>query len=86
MTDIVYSECVSVVELAQQCSAAEDPVLDWLVRGELNGEHIVCGVTGGGQDATPSTGLVEWTHIGTSIFDILLFSCVCGMCERVCVV
>ena len=79
MTDIGYGERGSIVQLAQQCGAAEDPVFDRLVCGELDREHVVRGVSRGGQDATPSTGLVEWTHIGTSIFDILPLSCGCGV-------
>ena len=34
-----YSERGSIIQLAQQCGAAEDPVLDRLVRGEFNWEQ-----------------------------------------------
>lgn len=72
-----------VIQLTQQCGASQHPVLDWLVCWQFEWENIVCGVSGSGQYTSPRTRLVQWTHIRSSIFDILLLSCVC-VCMCVC--
>ena len=61
-----------VIKLTEKCHAPKNPVLDRLVSGQFEGQDIVCGVASGGEDTTPCTGLVERTHILTSILNILL--------------
>lgn len=53
----------SVIELAQGGNSTVDPVALRLVGGELDGEHIVGGVTRGGEDTSTCTGLVDWSCI-----------------------
>ena len=64
-----------VIQLAQQGSATQDPVLDWLVGGQFDGQDVVGGVSSGGEDPPASTGLVERADIGPSLSDVLLLGC-----------
>lgn len=62
----------SVIQLTEKCRAMEDPVLHREVGRELDGQHVVCGVAGGGEDSSTSTRLVQRTNVGSSVFDVLL--------------
>ena len=64
-----------VIQLEQLGSATQDPVYDWLVGGQFDGQDIVGGVSSGGEDSPASTGLVEWADIGSSLMDVLLLGC-----------
>ncbi len=63
----------SVIELTQQCSCTKDPVLDWLLCGQFDGQDIVGGMTRGGQSPAPSARLVQRGNIRASLLDILFF-------------
>ena len=65
-----------VIQLAQHGSATQDPILDWLVGGQFDGQDIVGGVSSGGEDSLRALhGLVEWADIAPSLSDVLLLGC-----------
>ncbi len=47
-----FKKFLSIVKLAEQSCASEDPVFDRLVRGEMYGQHIVSRVSGSGECPT----------------------------------
>ncbi|XDV47962.1 hypothetical protein PO909_017497 [Leuciscus waleckii] len=57
----------SVVELAQAGDAAVDPVFLRLVRGQLDGQNVVGGVTSGGKSPAPGAGLVHGTDVNALV-------------------
>ena len=64
-----------VIQLAQQGSATQDPILDWLLGGQFDGQDVVGGVSSGGEDAPVSTGLAELADTAHSLSDVLLLCC-----------
>lgn len=52
-----------IVQLTECCHAPVDPVGLWLVRRQLNHQHKVGGVAGGGQDTAASSRLVDWAQV-----------------------
>lgn len=63
-----YVKCPqSVIQLAQQGYTSLDPVLDWLVCVEPQGNDKVGGMPRGGQDPFALTGLVEWANVGIGL-------------------
>lgn len=73
--DVVKSVCPqSVIQLAQQGYTSLDPVLDWLVRVELQSNDEVRGMPGSGQDPFALTCLVEWANIGIRLLYVRFYS------------
>lgn len=53
--------------MAEAGDAAVGPVFLRLVRGQLDGQHVVCGVTGGGKSPTPGAGLVHGADVNALV-------------------
>lgn len=52
-----------VVELAEGSHSSVDPVCLGFVGWDLHGQHVVGGMPCGGERASSSTGLVDWSGI-----------------------
>ena len=63
LTELIVELTDLIVELTECCHAPVDPMGLWLVRRQLNHQHKVGGVAGGGQDTTASRRLVDWAQV-----------------------
>jgi len=57
------TQCLLVIKLTEQSGAALDPMLDWLVAVEKNGQHKVGRMAGSRQHAPPLTRLIHRTLV-----------------------
>ena len=51
LTPVLYVRVDSVVQLTKESHTPVDPVALWLVPGQVDGQDVVGGVTGGGEGA-----------------------------------
>ncbi|KAG7233892.1 hypothetical protein INR49_006454, partial [Caranx melampygus] len=58
-------------ELAEKRDPSSDPVLSGHIGSERHSDDIIGGVAGGGQGATPLTGLVDGHHVTHPLGDVL---------------
>lgn len=69
-----FVSSILVIQLAEACNPAVNPVFLRLVRRYLNGHDVVGGVASGGQGPSASTGLVHRTNINVFVQKRLHFS------------
>lgn len=60
---VFFNSPISVIELAEHCHAALDPVLRGSARGQHRGEDKVGGVACGREGSLSLTGLVERANV-----------------------
>ena len=62
---VSYVPYYLVIQLAKKCHSSVDPMVLIGFDGQFYAEHVVCGVTGGGECASSRARLVHCTHVYT---------------------